>query len=281
MADSKALAIVTFKKQLQADYEKQITNYFSGDKEKSMKFMTAVSSAIQRDVKGNLLACDRASLMTAFMTCAELQLYPSNVTGEAYVIPYKGKAQFQLGYQGVLTLLFRAGVENVYTEIVYEKDTFDYEMGLEPKLVHKRDLRAKDRGDAVGVYAVANLNGTKIYKFMTEADVMKFKKLSQASGSDFSPWNSDKDPELWMWRKTAIKQLAKMLPKNATILEATVKEEPLDTSIQPASSALGGDEQDDLDARYEEAKKADGLTDKEKEQIKEGEAKEAKQATLT
>ena len=41
---------------------------------------------------------------------------------------------------------------------------------------------------------------------------MKIKKLSQAAGSKYSPWNSGNDPELWMWQKTAWKQLAKMLP---------------------------------------------------------------------
>ena len=239
---SAALSIVGFKKQLAADYQNQIINYFSGDKEKAMRFMTALSVHVQKTPK--LLETDRATLMTAAMTCAELQLYPSNVTGEAFIIPYGGKAQFQLGYQGVLTLLYRAGVENVSTEIVYNKDIFDYQMGLEPKLVHKVDLKLKDRGEAIGVYAIATLNGTKIYKFMTVGEVMKFKKLSQAAKSEFSPWNSDNDPEMWMFRKTAIKQLSKMLPKNESINAAFRKEveKAEDETIQPASRALASDE---------------------------------------
>src|SRR3990167_3674703 len=259
MAQSTTVSIVGFKKQLATDYQNQITNYFSVDKEKAMRFMTAISVHVQKTPK--LLEADRATLMTAAMTCAELQLYPSNVTGEAFIIPYGGKAQFQLGYQGVLTLLYRAGVESVTTELVYDKDIFDYQMGLEPKLVHKVDLKAKDRGEAIGVYAIATLNGTKIYKFMTEGEVMKFKKLSQAGKSEFSPWNSDKDPELWMWRKTAIKQLSKMLPKNESINAAFRKEveKAEDDSIQPASGALASDEAEDkaLEEGYEKAKKGD------------------------
>lgn len=282
--NSTALAVIGFKKQLAQDYQNQITNYFSGDKEKAMKFMTAVSAAVQRDTKGNLLACDRASLMTAFMTCAELQLYPSNVTGEAYVIPYKGKAQFQLGYQGVLTLLYRAGVESVNAEIIYAKDHFEYEEGANAKLVHKPDIFAKDRGKAIGVYAIANVNGKKVFKVMSEADVMKFKALSQAKNSEYSPWNSKQDPGLFMWKKTAIKQLAKVLPKNETVYHGNIVEaiEKEDTSIQPASGALASDEtaeDKELEKGYAEAAKGD-LSDKEKEEIKADEAKEAEQGKL-
>lgn len=283
MATSTAVSIVGFKKQLQTDHQNQIKNYFSGDADKAMKFLTSVAIAVEKTPK--LLECDRASLMNAFMTCAELNLYPSNVTGEAFVIPYGGKAQFQLGYQGVLTLLYRAGVQSVRSAIVYEKDHFDYQEGTGAKLIHKPDIRAKDRGKAIAVYAVAVVNDHELFKVMSEADVMKHKALSQAAKSKFSPWTGDNDPELIMWQKTAIKVLAKTLPKNDSVYHKAVAAEEKgnkDETIQPAGNALNTDEaaeDEELEEGYEKAKKGD-LSDAEKKKIVEDEAKEAEQGSL-
>ena len=65
-----------------------------GDEDKARKFLSAVVSCFQ-NVKG-LDACTPASLMSAFMKMAELDMFPSNVSGQAYILPYAGQAQFQL-----------------------------------------------------------------------------------------------------------------------------------------------------------------------------------------
>lgn len=219
----KALTVIdAFKVSLQREHQKAIENFFRGDHEKVMKFMSAVVYSVKKTPK--LLDCDRGTLINAFMTCAEYELYPSSVSGEAYVLPYKDQAQFQLGYQGVLTLLYRAGMQQINADIVHEKDEFDYQSGLNPTLVHRPKV-FEDRGEAIGVYAVATLpSGERAFKVLSKADVMKFKEFSKSKGSEFSPWNPKNDPELSMWRKTAIKQLAKFLPKNSTIFEAFEKD---------------------------------------------------------
>lgn len=225
-----------FTAELNRDYMKQVANYFMGDQERAMKFMSAAKYSVQKTPK--LLECDKASLMTAFMTCAEYGLYPSNASGEAFVLPYAGKAQFQLGYQGVITLLYGAGVQSIHTSIIHEKDHFEYEEGLEPKLVHKPDVMSADRGEAIGAYAVAVVNGQKMFKVMNKNEIMRFKEFSKAKGSDFSPWNSN-DPERWMWKKTVIRQLAKTLPKNERLMKA-FEEDNEDSNIQKANLDAGG-----------------------------------------
>ena len=68
---------------------------------------------------------------------------------------------------------------------------------------------------------VATINGDKIWKYMAKDEVLAFKKFSKSAngqyGDKYSPWNPENDPELNMWRKTAIKQLSKILPKNEEI----------------------------------------------------------------
>lgn len=225
-----------FRKTLVGDYQKQVSNYFMGKKDEAMKFMSAVINSVQKTPE--LLKCDKASLMQSFMTCAEYQLYPSNASGEAYVLPYAGKAQFQLGYQGVITLLYRNGIDTINTNIVFENDVFEYEEGLTPKLVHKPTF--KNRGEAIGVYAIAVVNGQKIFKVMGKEDVMKFKTFSKSGTSQYSPWNEKNDPELHMWRKTCIKQLAKVLPKNNVIAKALEKDNSEDSNLPTANLDAAG-----------------------------------------
>lgn len=211
-----------FRVSLQKEHQKSIENFFRGDKEKVMKFMSSIVYSLKKTPK--LLDCKKDTLINAFMTCAEYELYPSSVSGEAYVLPYKDEAQFQLGYQGVITLLYRAGMQNITAEIVYANDDFDYQAGLNPTLTHRPKV-FEDRGKPIGVYAVATLSsGEKQFKVLGEKDVMKFKDFSKSKDSPYSPWNPKNDPELSMWRKTAIKQLAKFLPKNSTIYEAFEKD---------------------------------------------------------
>src|SRR5437016_4762781 len=84
---------------LHKHYMAQIKNFF-GDEKQAMKFLSSVMAAVQKLPK--LLECEPMSLINSFMTMAQLGLMPSDVSGEAYVLPYKDKAQFQLGYQGLV-----------------------------------------------------------------------------------------------------------------------------------------------------------------------------------
>ena len=101
------------------NYMKQIVNYF-GDDKKAMAFLSAVVAATQRTPE--LINCTPVSVINSFMTMAQLGFMPSGVSGEAYVLPYKkggvSEAQFQLGYQGLVTLFYRAGAKEIVAEIV-------------------------------------------------------------------------------------------------------------------------------------------------------------------
>lgn len=206
---------------LYKNYMIQIQNFF-GDQKKAMKFLSSVMSAVQKTPE--LLKCDSGSLINSFMTMAQLALMPSDVSGEAYVLPYKDKAQFQLGCQGLITLFYRAGGERIRTEIVRKNDVFSYENGI---IKHSIDIfkSNEERGEAVGAYAIADVNGKEIAKAMNKADIINFGvKFSKSYKSEYSPWKEKNDPELWMWKKTVLKQLGKLLPKNETINRAIAED---------------------------------------------------------
>ncbi len=208
------------------------------------EFMITALNAIKKVPK--LLNADRASLFGAILTSAELGLPPNTPMQLSYIIPYSRKvkgqggwenvleAQFQIGYMGWLEIMQRnPKVKSINSGVVYDKEEWHYNPGLREPFSHK-PLSPSNRGVAIGAYAIAWITGSDVPKvtFLYKEEIEMFKKISQGAASDYSPWNDvDKDPMKWMWRKTAIKQLAKELPKTRELAKAYVQ----DTAVE-----LGG-----------------------------------------
>lgn len=222
MSTTKTITIQSeadLKQVLAKEHMKQITNFFN-DESKALEFLSNVVASVQRVPK--LLECDPVTLINSFMMMASLKLMPSGVSGEAFVLPYvtrgNTEAQFQIGYQGWVTLAYRAGVKSIVAEIVRQQDTFDYVNG---EIHHRQDIFSADRGEAIGAYVIIELQtGGKISKAMSKAEILAIaEQFSKSYKSDFSPWKGN-DPQLWMWKKTVLKQAMKLVPKNETIYKA-------------------------------------------------------------
>ena len=108
-----------------------------------------------------LRQADAGSLLGAVMQAAQLGLEPG-LLGQCCLLPFKNnkkgitEVQFIIGYKGMIDLARRSGhIESIYAHAVYEKDEFEYELGLNPKLKHVPSMDA-DRGEYIGSYAVAH-----------------------------------------------------------------------------------------------------------------------------
>ena len=198
-----------------SSYEENLRKLLAENGISVARFMQTTINTIKRTPK--LLNCDRSSLFGSIFKAAELGLSLSDHSGECYVIPYKNQAQFQLAYKGFVELFYRSNVQSIWSSVVREKDEFSHELGTNPKLVHLP--ATKNRGEAVGAYACAKINGETIFVYMNKEEIEKIKEMSPASKSTDSPWNT-KDPQKWMWQKTCIKQLAKTLPKSGALASA-------------------------------------------------------------
>ena len=167
-----------------------------------------VSIAINtlRDDKIN--KCSPVSIMGALLQAGQLGLLP-NVFGESYIIPYAGQATFQIGYKGLVKLIYRnAPVEFLDANEVREKDDFDYELGERPWLKHKPNL--KERGEITHFYAVLRLKGeqTSRIRVMTKAEVDEVRGfLSKAK--DGKAWTNFYSE---MGKKTVLVRLMKYYP---------------------------------------------------------------------
>ena len=166
-----------------------------------------------RDNK-ELLNCDRMSLLGAVVKSAELGLELNTPLGLAYLIPYGGKATLQIGYKGMLNLAYRSPKIAVFeAEVVYEKDEFYYERGLNPVLKHIPS-EEKNRGEIKCVYAICRLtNGYSTFVVMTKAEVEEIRIKAKTS----KIWNEYYE---MMAKKTALKRLVKYIPAEAELQTA-------------------------------------------------------------
>lgn len=224
------LKVTLFKQQ-----QKNLVN-FLWNEEKANKFLWAVVWCFQATPK--LANCTKESLTSSFMKCAELNIYPSSTNGLAYVLPYDKKkkdwaqwvvdysyAQFQLWYKWIVELFYRSWVKSISSEIVYQHDVDNgrYEE-LNGIITHRPDVFNQERRKtkAVGAYVIVELvNGWKLSKSMDKESILDMgKKFSKSFSSDSSPWKQENDPELWMWKKTVLKQIAKFVPQNETVMRA-------------------------------------------------------------
>lgn len=179
-----------------------------------------------------LKICTPESLLGAVMQCAQLGLEPS-ILGHAYLIPYKNKkkengrewfedeCQFQIGYKGLLELARRTGqISSIMAHSVHEKDTFEYEYGINEKLRH---VPAEgERGAVTKYYAYAKFkDGGYSFLVMTKQDIMIHRdRFSKAK--NYGPWVEHFDE---MAKKTVLKALMKYMPISVEFQRAIDQDE--------------------------------------------------------
>ena len=179
------------------------------------------------------------------MNAAQLGLEPNTPLGQAYLIPYKNKGtlecQFQIGYKGLIDLAYRNGkMQTIQAQAVYENDYFEYEYGLEPKLVHRP--APEDRGEIAYFYGYFRTeNGGYGFSVMSKADMDLYAKTySKAYDSGYSPWKTSYEE---MAKKTVIKQALKYAPiktefQRALSADETIKKQLSDDMLTVANEEV-------------------------------------------
>lgn len=193
------------------------------------RFIRMVFTALSTNPRLN--SCTPDSFVGAMMTAAQLGVEPNTALGQAYIIPYNNhgtmEAQFQLGYKGLIDLAYRSGeISIIQAHTVYENDEFIYELGLDPKLVHKPATR--DRGAPIAYYAMFKTkDGGYGFEVMSVDDArshgMKFSK-----SYDKGPWKTNFDE---MAKKTVLKKVLKYAPLKSDFVRAIAQDETIKTTI--------------------------------------------------
>lgn len=119
----------------------------------------------------------------------------------------------------MLSIARRSGeIASVVAEVVHEKDEFEIEYGMEPKLIHKPFIDG-DPGALRGAYVVVRFKGDgaePLIKYMPKSEIDAHRKRSKAYSS--GPWVTDYDE---MAKKTVFRSVFKWLPISIEQIQAT------------------------------------------------------------
>lgn len=160
-----------------------------------------------------LAECSSVSMAGALLTAGALGLEPNTPTGECYLVPYKREVTLILGFQGAAKLFYQHPMaRTLRAEAVYPEDDFDYSYGTGAFLRHKPSLDRDPKSGPVAYYAHATLaSGAEAFVVLTPAEVKAIR------GGKVGPSGDIADPQHWMERKVALKQLVKLLPKSTDL----------------------------------------------------------------
>jgi recombination protein RecT len=213
------------------------------------KFQGIVVAAVADNMA--LLDCDRGSLLKACLSAAELGLSLNKSMGEADILKVwdgrmkKNVAQFRPRYKGLMKLALQGGeVLKIESRLVYSKDLFEVEEGIESRIIHKHGL--SDRGEKIGAYCVWKLNnGETQFEIMSKEEILAIRDRSSSKTKDgtiVGPWDTD-EPE--MWRKTVVRRASKYMPLSTEAQRAVMTDNQAEGIIE--ADEYSGDEMDITD----------------------------------
>lgn len=210
----------------------QISTIVGNDKAKASVFASAIVNMVN---DGGLRNCSPESIVNTAMQIVQIGLHPNKLFGQAYVVPYKGVAQLQIGYKGLISLGYRNGWK-FRAVSVYACDRFKQNFGgIKDEIIFDPNYDERDETNASWVFA--NLKGILVYAVDKQgAEFSEFvskKKLEQLRTT--SP-NQNKEglSGTWanwaeeMYKAKAIKHVASRLPINDSLAEAlSLEDEPI------------------------------------------------------
>lgn len=182
------------------------------------RFKRVVMTAVQQNPK--LLNADRPTLFTSSMKAAQDGLLPDGREGALVIYNTKIKVNGkEVWVDAVQWMPMIAGIRKKVrnskeiatwdVKVVYEKDDFIYEDGLDLILKHRPCLEG-DPGEVRAAYSVAKLKSGEVsIEVMTKWQIDRVRSFSKTG--DKGPW---KDHYAEMAKKTVARRHSKVLPMN-------------------------------------------------------------------
>ncbi|MCL4357702.1 recombinase RecT [Patescibacteria group bacterium] len=170
--------------------------------EGTQQFLSSVLSLYNSESK--LQNLDPVELYNCCLMAAAIKLPFNSNLGQAYIIPYKGHPQLQIGWKGFIQLAQRSGqFKTIGANPVYENEI----NGIDPMTGEINfDFKLKKDGKVVGYMAYFRLlNGFEKNLYMTVEELQRHgKRYSQTFKSGIGVWVDNFEA---MAQKTVIKLL--------------------------------------------------------------------------
>lgn len=196
------------------------------DPAKVSQFVTSVISLVSSNA--DLKIVDKQTLLTACLNAASMNLPVNQNLGLAYIIPYKDKAQLQIGYKGFIQLAQRSGVfKTIDAKPIYEGQLEEEESfgGI------RFNWKGKKSDTIVGYAAYFKLlNGFEKILYMTNEELKKHGKRYSQTYKKYGTglWEDNFEA---MATKTVIKLLlSKYAPLSIEMQKAVELDQAVDDS---------------------------------------------------
>lgn len=156
---------------------------------KSAGFISSVITVVSQNKL--LQNVDMRTVLSAASIAASLDLPILPSLGRAWIVPYKGVAQFQIGYLGYVELAQRSRLyKSINVNTVYEGEVVKWN-----KFTEELTYGEQESDTAIGYCASFELmSGFRKVVYWTKDAVIKHaKRFSKSYNSSSSPWQSDFD----------------------------------------------------------------------------------------
>lgn len=187
------------------------------------QFATSVLSIVQNN--SILKKASNESIYGAAMKAAVLNLPIDQSLGYAYIVPFKGQAQFQMGYKGYIQLAQRSGLYKSITHgVVYKAQLVSYN-----PLFEELEIDFTQPKDEVAGYFASFklLNGFEKVSYWTKEEVEAHgKRFSQSYAK--GPWATDFDA---MAQKTVLKSILSKYGPLSVDMQTAIASDNADSTI--------------------------------------------------
>lgn len=167
-------------------------------------------------INKKILECSPQSILNCLIQSAQYGLKISSALGLAYAVPYKGELTFQIGYQGMVELLYRhPSIVKINTRIVYQNEIdagkFQVQYGKD-EFLHHIPTFSKKGGAALYYADLTFKDGTYKFAILSLEEALEAQKKSPSKNF----WANGFDS---MALGKAIRKLYKTLPKSPSLPE--------------------------------------------------------------
>ena len=204
---------------IKSDAYQKLINSTLGDKAVAQKFVAEISSVVSQNPA--LQKCEPGSILSAGLLAQTLRLPLASSLGFAYIVPYKDKAQFQVGYKGFVQLAMRS--EKIVAIDVKEVHEGEYKgMDEDGEDIVEFAGHKYDDKPVVGYRAYfKTTNGFKKSLYRTVGQIKAHgRRYSRTFGNPDGLWAKNFD---MMAKKTVLKEMLSKWAPLSVEMETAVK----------------------------------------------------------
>ena len=205
--------------------------------ERAPQFATSIVSIVNSN--RSLANVDQMSVIQSAMVAATLDLPIDQNLGYVWLVPYKGKAQAQIGYKGYIQLGQRSGQYRAMNAVTVHEGELTSWNPLTEEIGYDPTKRTSDNVIGyIGYFKLLNGFEKTVYWSREQIEAHR-QRFSKAGGN--SPWASDFDA---MALKTVLKSmLTKWGPMSTQLAEAVSKDEAEPETVNVEANETTKDKQ--------------------------------------